>query len=160
MPQVKKLPVSSNFELWGFCIHCVNLSWQNLARKSEPMAYSRVANFTSIDSSLSSRKLLIWPSFNTGAVSLPCSMLTHFCDPTDMKHTIMVTCIISQTISHMYGVPAYAPGAWFIKYLMTILRLSYDNAKVTIDLRRTSLIDKTFLEGHKAFLRYDSLAKS
>ena len=30
------------------------------------------------------------------------------------------------------------PGARFIKYLMTISRLSYDNAKVTIDLRRTS----------------------
>jgi len=26
----------------------------------------------------------------------------------------------------------------FTKYLTTILRLSYDNAKVTIDLRRTS----------------------
>jgi len=29
-------------------------------------------------------------------------------------------------------------GARFTKYLKTILRLSYDNAKVTIDLRRTS----------------------
>ena len=29
-------------------------------------------------------------------------------------------------------------GARFTKYLMTILRLSYDNAEVTIDLRRTS----------------------
>ena len=29
-------------------------------------------------------------------------------------------------------------GARFTKYLTTILRLSYDNAKVTIDLRRTS----------------------
>jgi len=28
--------------------------------------------------------------------------------------------------------------ARFTKYLTTILRLSYDNAKVTIDLRRTS----------------------
>ena len=27
--------------------------------------------------------------------------------------------------------------AWFTKYLTTILRLSYDNANVTIDLRRT-----------------------
>jgi len=26
-------------------------------------------------------------------------------------------------------------GAWFIKYLTTILRLSYDNAKVTINLQ-------------------------
>ena len=31
-----------------------------------------------------------------------------------------------------------ARGARFTKYLTTILRLSYDNAKVTIDLRRTS----------------------
>jgi len=30
------------------------------------------------------------------------------------------------------------PGARFTKYLTTILRLAYDNAKVTIDLRRTS----------------------
>jgi len=30
------------------------------------------------------------------------------------------------------------PGARFTKYLTTILRLSYDNAKVTINLRRTS----------------------
>jgi len=30
------------------------------------------------------------------------------------------------------------PGAWFTEYLTTILRLSYDNAKVTIDLRLTS----------------------
>ena len=29
-------------------------------------------------------------------------------------------------------------GARFTKYLTTILRLSYDNGKVTIDLRRTS----------------------
>ena len=30
------------------------------------------------------------------------------------------------------------PGVRFTKYVTTILRLSYDNAKVTIDLRRTS----------------------
>ena len=30
------------------------------------------------------------------------------------------------------------PGARFTKYLTTVLRLSYDNAKVTINLRRTS----------------------
>ena len=33
---------------------------------------------------------------------------------------------------------ARCPGARFTKYLTTILRLSYDNAIVTIDLRRTS----------------------
>jgi len=34
--------------------------------------------------------------------------------------------------------PRLRPGVRFTKYLTTILRLSYDNAKVTIDLRRTS----------------------
>jgi len=34
--------------------------------------------------------------------------------------------------------PYCESGARFTKYLTTILRLSYDNAKVTIDLRRTS----------------------
>ena len=33
---------------------------------------------------------------------------------------------------------SWKPRARFTKYLTTILRLSYDNAKVTIDLRRTS----------------------
>ena len=32
------------------------------------------------------------------------------------------------------------PGARFTKYRTTILRLSYDNAKVTIDLRLTSKV--------------------
>ena len=31
----------------------------------------------------------------------------------------------------------FEPGARFAKYLTTLLRLSYDNDKVTIDLRRT-----------------------
>jgi len=33
---------------------------------------------------------------------------------------------------------ARIPWAWFTKYLMTILRLPYRNAKVTIDLWRKS----------------------
>jgi len=33
---------------------------------------------------------------------------------------------------------SYRRGAWFTKCLTTILGLSYDNAKLTIDLRRTS----------------------
>jgi len=37
-----------------------------------------------------------------------------------------------------YKVYHYETGARFTKYLTTILRLSYDNAKVMIDLRRTS----------------------
>jgi len=39
--------------------------------------------------------------------------------------------------SHL-SFPMDRPGARFTKYLTTALRLSYDNAKVTIDLRRTS----------------------
>jgi len=34
--------------------------------------------------------------------------------------------------------PSYDPGARFTECLMTILRLAYDNSKVTIDLRRPS----------------------
>ena len=49
-------------------------------------------------------------------------------------------------------------GARFTKYLMTILRLSYDNAKVMIDLRRTSSL-QNILRREQAFLTYDSLAK-
>jgi len=50
------------------------------------------------------------------------------------------------------------PGTRFTKYLTTILRLSYDNAKVTIDLRRTTNLPS--YEWSKAFLRYDSLERS
>ena len=46
--------------------------------------------------------------------------------------------------------PIYKMGA----YLTIISRLSYDNAKVTIDLRRR-LIYKTSYEGRTVFLRYD-----
>ena len=41
------------------------------------------------------------------------------------------------------------PGPRFTKYLTTILRLSYDNANVTIDLR---LIYKTSTKGTRIFL--------
>ena len=46
--------------------------------------------------------------------------------------------------------------------LQNILRLSYNNAKVrpTVDLCDGRLICKTSYEERKAFLRYDSLAKS
>jgi len=55
--------------------------------------------------------------------------------------------------------PTSQPGARFTEYLTAILRLSFnDNAKVTIDLRRTRLIYKTSHEGRKAF-RFFSLAK-
>jgi len=55
--------------------------------------------------------------------------------------------------------PSDSPGARFAKYLTTALRLSYDNAKVTIDLRQMTNLHKTSYKGRKAFLRYDSLAK-
>ena len=43
-------------------------------------------------------------------------------------------------------------------YLMTILRLSYDGVKVTIDIRRTSNLQNV-LRRTQGFLKYDSLAK-
>ena len=55
------------------------------------------------------------------------------------------------------------PGARFTKYLTTILRLSYDNAEVTINLRSTydgRLIYKTSFYEREAFHRQDSRAKS
>jgi len=51
------------------------------------------------------------------------------------------------------------PGARFTKYLTTILRLSYDNAKVTIDLRRTSTLRNIIRRAQGFFLGIDSLAK-
>ena len=44
------------------------------------------------------------------------------------------------------------PGARFTKYLTTIIRLSYDNAKVTIDLRRTSNLQKHATQDARLFL--------
>ena len=43
-------------------------------------------------------------------------------------------------------------GARFTKYLTTILRLSYDNTKVTIDLRWTSNLQKHPTKGARFFL--------
>ena len=64
------------------------------------------------------------------------------------------------TLRHPATYSCYAPATRFTN-ITTILRLSYDNANVTIDLRRTSYSPyKTSYERRKAFLRYDSLAKS
>jgi len=43
-----------------------------------------------------------------------------------------------KSLFSLVGYVGYEPWARFTKYLTTILRLSYDNAKVTINLRRTS----------------------
>ena len=59
-------------------------------------------------------------------------------------------CYVSERIQNN----CYKPEARFTKYLKTILRLSYDNAKVTIDLRRTSNLQNISRE-RKAFLGYD-----
>ena len=63
----------------------------------------------------------------------------------------------SSTSDNVYGAvimtPSYfksSPGARFTKYLTTILRLSYDNAKVTYDGR---LIYTTSYNEWKAFHR-------
>jgi len=53
---------------------------------------------------------------------------------------------------------AAAPAAQLTKYPTTHLRLSYDNAKVTIDLRLTANL-QNILRREQGFLRYDSLAK-
>jgi len=47
---------------------------------------------------------------------------------------------------------ARSPGARFTKYLTTILRLSYDNVKVMIDLRRMSNLQKHPTKGARFFL--------
>jgi len=41
--------------------------------------------------------------------------------------------------------------SWLSRYLTTILRQSYDNVKVVIDLRPMSNLDKTSYNGRKAF---------
>ena len=43
-------------------------------------------------------------------------------------------------------------GARFTKYLTTILRLSYDNAIVTIDLRQTTNLPNRLTKGERLFL--------
>jgi len=53
----------------------------------------------------------------------------------------------------------WSTGARFTKYLTTILRLSYDNVKVTIDLRRATNLPN-ILRRTQGFFRYDLLAKS
>ena len=60
-------------------------------------------------------------------------------------------------IKVQFRYPNYS-GARFTKYLTTILRSSYDNAKVTIDLRQACNYKTTYKE-RTAFLKYDSLAK-
>ena len=50
----------------------------------------------------------------------------------------------------------YIAGARFTKYLTIILRLSYDNAKFTIDLRRSSGL-QNILRRTQGCFRYDSL---
>jgi len=52
------------------------------------------------------------------------------------RRAISVQC--SFQLQRMPKMPRQSPGARFTKYLTTILRVSYDNAKVTINLRRTS----------------------
>jgi len=82
------------------------------------------------------------------------SLWSRFFHPPHLALTLDVNFFITfaQTVRHS------KPGARLAKYLTIVLRLSYDNAKVTIDLRRTSRLQND--EERKTFLRYDSLAKS
>jgi len=65
----------------------------------------------------------------------------------------MHNCAVAAAVIIIFRSVAYRPGARFANYLATILRLSRDNAKVTIDLRRTRLICKTSYTEQKAFHR-------
>jgi len=51
------------------------------------------------------------------------------------------------------------PAARLTKCLTIILRLSYDNAKVTIDLRRTCNLQNVLHDEREAFLRHHLLAR-
>jgi len=59
----------------------------------------------------------------------------------DDEDDVIVACsatLVISIVSATLTISDRSPGARFTKYLTTILRLSYDNAKVTIDLRQTS----------------------
>jgi len=76
---------------------------------------------------------------------------------------VIIIIVTAASLHPFNGV--FSGTAWVSRYqkgktslgldLQNILRLSCDNAKVAIDLRRTS----NFYEGRKVFLRYDSLAE-
>ena len=56
----------------------------------------------------------------------------------EAERRLVFTSAMNYACVYFPAAELYRPGARFTKYLTTILRLSYDNAKVTIDLRRTS----------------------
>jgi len=51
----------------------------------------------------------------------------------------------------IYSISMLSTGA-HLQYLTTILRLSCDNAKVTIDLRRTTILPNRLTNGERLFL--------
>jgi len=67
------------------------------------------------------------------------SLWSRFFHPPHLALTLDVNFFITfaHTVRHS------KPGARVAKYLTIVLRLSYDNAKVTIDLRRTSHLQNT-----------------
>jgi len=71
-------------------------------------------------------------------LSALCFRLVRPCVRSSGRHVVgLIVQIARQTFRE--------PGARFTKYLTTILRLSYDNAKVTIALRRTSNLQNILL---------------
>ena len=60
-------------------------------------------------------------------------------------HELISNLAVSESVKHR-------SRARFTKYLTTVLRLSYDNAKATIDLRRTSNLQHP-TKGARLFLR-------
>ena len=104
--------------------------------------------------------------------TLECVCKTQFTPPAGQTRLNYLVCIGSTprsksaftkrlSIRHLRRVGLHKPEARFTKYLTTILRLSYDtgNAKVTIDLRRTSHSQKNILRRTQGFSRIQFTCK-
>ena len=75
------------------------------------------------------------------------------------RYAHQMTKICPFKLCFYFARPLWIRGMIYKKCLTTILRLSYDNAKVRTDLRRRPIY-RTSYKGCKAFLGYNSLAKS
>ena len=128
-------------------------SVQRIATSPEKVSYSHrycVVSVGRATNGLDHRRCYIGPTFSL----LLCAVLliydnwtycSHGVSPVarwcDIVATRKISCpriVNARTIAHGHWNFRRPAGARFTKYLTTILRLSYDNAKVTIDLRRTS----------------------
>jgi len=80
------------------------------------------------------------------------STTSRCCLPPSRSSTSRETLELSSIAGSAHVASLCRSGARFTKYLTTILRLSYDNAKVTIDIRRTSNLRKHPTKGARLFL--------